>query len=58
MPLVAARAREREVLPYVEQGRANAEIARILNISERTVESHVRSILAKRGVKCAWNCSV
>jgi DNA-binding NarL/FixJ family response regulator len=44
-------AREREVLSHIEQGRANAEIARVLHISERTVESHVRSILAKRGVK-------
>ena len=44
-------ARERDVLPHVMRGRSNLEIARDLNISERTVESHVRSILAKRGVK-------
>lgn len=44
-------AREREVLPLVRAGRSNAEIAQDLSISERTVESHVRSILAKRGVK-------
>lgn len=44
-------ARERDVLPHVLQGRSNAEIAGALNISERTVESHVRSILSKRGVK-------
>lgn len=44
-------ARERDVLPHVLRGRSNAEIASELNISERTVESHVRSILAKRGVK-------
>jgi len=44
-------ARERDILPHVMRGRSNREIARDLNISERTVESHVRSILAKRGVK-------
>ena len=43
--------RERDVLPHVLRGRSNAEIAHDLNISERTVESHVRSILAKYGVK-------
>ena len=44
-------ARELDVLPHVLRGRSNAEIASELSISERTVESHVRSILAKRGVK-------
>jgi DNA-binding NarL/FixJ family response regulator len=43
--------REREVLAYVLRGRTNAEIAAALNISERTVESHVRAVLAKYGVK-------
>jgi len=47
----ALSARERDVLPHVLRGRSNAEIAHDLNISERTVESHVRSILAKYGVK-------
>jgi DNA-binding NarL/FixJ family response regulator len=43
-------AREREVLELVAQGWTNAGIARRLWLTERTVESHVRSILAKLGV--------
>jgi DNA-binding CsgD family transcriptional regulator len=42
--------REREVLDGVLQNLANKEIARKLNVSERTVKFHVSSLLAKYGV--------
>jgi DNA-binding NarL/FixJ family response regulator len=42
--------REREVLSFVAEGRANAEIARRLFLSEKTVRNHVSSIFAKLGV--------
>ncbi len=41
--------REREVLFLVSHGRSNRAIADELGISERTVESHIRAILAKVG---------
>lgn len=40
-------ARELHVLKLVAQGLSNKEIARTLNISQRTVHSHVSSILGK-----------
>jgi DNA-binding NarL/FixJ family response regulator len=40
-------AREREVLELMAEGRTNAGIARRLYLSERTVETHVASILSK-----------
>jgi DNA-binding NarL/FixJ family response regulator len=43
-------ARELEVLELMAQGSTNAGIARRLWLTERTVESHVRSILAKLGI--------
>ena len=43
-------ARELEVLELMAQGSTNAGIARRLVLTERTVESHIRSILAKLGI--------
>ena len=42
--------REREVADLVVRAMSNREIAESLVLSERTVESHVRSILAKLGL--------
>lgn len=41
--------REREVAVLVAQGRSNRDIAEILAIGERTVETHVGNILNKLG---------
>ncbi len=46
-PLAVLSAREREVLALVAEGRTNAGIAGQLWLSEKTVETHVRSILGK-----------
>ena len=43
--------REREVLQLVAEGHVNAEIARQLNLSERTVESHRKRITDKLGIR-------
>jgi two-component system NarL family response regulator len=49
MAHVELRERELQVLRYMASGRSNKEIGRMLHISENTVETHVRSILAKLG---------
>jgi DNA-binding NarL/FixJ family response regulator len=42
--------REREILAQLAEGCSNREIARNLLVSEKTVKTHVSSILAKLGV--------
>jgi DNA-binding NarL/FixJ family response regulator len=42
--------REREVLALMAEGRTNAAIGKRLWLTERTVETHVRSILGKLGL--------
>jgi DNA-binding NarL/FixJ family response regulator len=44
-------AREREVFTLVARGLGNGEIASSLHLSEATVKSHVRSVLAKLALK-------
>jgi DNA-binding NarL/FixJ family response regulator len=43
--------RESEVLRALARGLANKEIGRLLDISEKTVKTHVSSVLAKLGVQ-------
>jgi DNA-binding CsgD family transcriptional regulator len=47
----ALTAREREILHWIAEGKRDAEIATILNLSVRTVEQHVRSCLRKLNVE-------
>lgn len=43
--------REKEVLKAISNGSANKEIAKKLNISVRTVETHRRNIMQKLNIK-------
>jgi len=49
-PLDELTPREREVLGLMAEGRTNGGIARRLWLTEKTVETHVRSILLKLGL--------
>lgn len=49
-PLAALTPREREVLSAMAEGRTNVGIARRLWLTERTVETHIGSIMAKLGL--------
>lgn len=41
--------REAEVLAWVAQGKTNSEVAKILEVSPRTVQKHVEHIFQKLG---------
>lgn len=43
--------REVDVIEHIKEGLKNPEIAKVLNLSTKTVENHVRNILLKLGVK-------
>jgi DNA-binding NarL/FixJ family response regulator len=49
-PLEDLTKREREILALMAEGRSNHAIGDALFISEKTVETHVRSILSKLGI--------
>lgn len=51
VPLVDLTTREREVLRLVAEEKSNQDIAEALFISERTVETHRRNMLAKTNSK-------
>ncbi len=42
--------REQQLIPFIERGLTNKEIANQLNLSEQTVKNHVHRILRKVGV--------
>lgn len=50
-PLQHLTAREREVLKLLAEGTPNREVAKILHISPRTIDSHRANIMKKLGAK-------
>jgi DNA-binding CsgD family transcriptional regulator len=51
LKLLGLTRREAEVLAWVAQGKTNAEVAKILAMSSRTVQKHMEPVMAKLGVE-------
>lgn len=49
-PLAGLSVREREVMKLLSEGRPNREVAKILHLSPRTIDSHRANIMRKLGV--------
>jgi DNA-binding NarL/FixJ family response regulator len=49
-PLATLSSREREVMKLLSEGRPNREVAKLLHISPRTVDTHRANILKKLGI--------
>jgi DNA-binding NarL/FixJ family response regulator len=49
--------REEQLIPLIDRGLTNKEIASHLNLSEKTVKNHVHRILRKMGVGSRFNLS-
>jgi len=49
---VKLTSREKDVLNSLTRGKSNKQIAVALNISEKTVETHLNHIYRKLNVKC------
>lgn len=49
-PLETLSTREREVLQYVVEGKSSAEIAELINLSPKTVESYRSRLMQKLGI--------
>jgi DNA-binding NarL/FixJ family response regulator len=52
-PAAALTQREREILALMAEGRSNQGICRVLWLSPKTVETHIRSLFAKLGITAA-----
>jgi DNA-binding NarL/FixJ family response regulator len=50
-PVVALTPREEEVVKLIAEAHTNAQIAEILHVSEKTVESHRANVLRKLGMR-------
>jgi DNA-binding NarL/FixJ family response regulator len=50
-PLTRLTDRERQILALMAEGRSNAGVAKILTVTEKTVEFHVSSIFSKLGLE-------
>ncbi len=51
---LALTGRERQVAQLIRRGSSNRDVARVLDISEHTVERHVSSILSRLGLRSRW----